>query len=326
MKRSLTAALCLLFFMSFSNSQDHTFGFTIGMNSSTLSNSKLKDVSSFTGARFGFFRDFTLSPDYSLQTGAEYVHRGFTTPEYEVGINVIEMPFFLKRKLGDFDLYAGPSIEFYHSSQYSSDRLDAASLRKADFTNAGLDLSIGASYTLRLDRELLSVGARYTAGTTEASDLTGGTPASVSILFSWAGIFHFWDKKNPAPGTPADEFETEYFVRRTTADSMFKESKTPGSETERGRVYILYGKPDDIIREDFRHDPFSLSDGTILDTYEIWLYDRPAGNTLSNNIFSDFYPGQMKFVFADFHFLGIYDQIYSTEPDEIVDPRIYYER
>ncbi|HSR18531.1 MAG TPA: hypothetical protein VLM39_10625 [Ignavibacteriaceae bacterium] len=44
---------------------------------------------------------------------------------------------------------------------------------------------------------------------------------------------------------------------------------------------------------------------------------------MRNNLFSNTYPGQMKFVFADMIGFGEFDLIFSTEQVERIDPRIY---
>ena len=136
-------------------------------------------------------------------------------------------------------------------------------------------------------------------------------------------ITEFWNENDPTPGTVDNEMKTEYYRRITFADSAFKETGL-GSETDRGRVYIIYGKPDEVVYEVRTNSPFILNEGTIVHTYEIWLYHKPGLNSIRNNIFSDVYPGMMRFIFSDFHGIGMYTQIFSTEEGETIDPRIFF--
>lgn len=57
-------------------------------------------------------------------------------------------------------------------------------------------------------------------------------------------IKEFWERRDPTPGTPLNEFKEEYFQRIETATRLFKEGSTPGWLQDRGRVYITLGPPD----------------------------------------------------------------------------------
>jgi GWxTD domain-containing protein len=136
-------------------------------------------------------------------------------------------------------------------------------------------------------------------------------------------VENFWKAKDPTPTTSGNEFKDEYYSRLEYANLSYKESKFDGCETDRGRVYILYGPPAEILHENWSNKSFLLNDNTIVHTYEIWLYNKPADNEMSNHIFANFYSGQMRFVFADFHGNGIYKQIFGSQLKETVDPRIF---
>jgi len=58
-------------------------------------------------------------------------------------------------------------------------------------------------------------------------------------------IESFWDRRNPNPGNPENEFKEEYYRRIAYANEHYS-SGVPGWRTERGRVYIMYGPPDEI--------------------------------------------------------------------------------
>ena len=58
-------------------------------------------------------------------------------------------------------------------------------------------------------------------------------------------IEQFWERRNPNPGSPENEFKEEYYRRIAYANEHFA-SGIPGWRTDRGRIYIMYGPPDEI--------------------------------------------------------------------------------
>jgi GWxTD domain-containing protein len=58
-------------------------------------------------------------------------------------------------------------------------------------------------------------------------------------------IENFWLRRNPNPDSPDNEFREEHYARIAYADEHFAAGK-PGWKTDRGHIYIAYGKPDSI--------------------------------------------------------------------------------
>ncbi len=58
-------------------------------------------------------------------------------------------------------------------------------------------------------------------------------------------IQDFWDKRDPNPDTPDNEFKTEYELRVAYANKRFHEGGQ-GMNTDRGRVWIFMGPPDKV--------------------------------------------------------------------------------
>lgn len=56
----------------------------------------------------------------------------------------------------------------------------------------------------------------------------------------------FWREKDPTPGTPRNEFFEEHLRRFRYAEEHFRVPLTEGWRTDRGRIYILYGDPEEI--------------------------------------------------------------------------------
>ena len=110
-------------------------------------------------------------------------------------------------------------------------------------------------------------------------------------------LYSFWQKRDSNPSTVENEFYTEFKERVKYADERFKEYKKRGSLTDRGAIYIKYGKPSKIERKqnDYYNKP-----------YQIWYYYNVEGGVY--------------FVFGDANGLGIYRLLDSTKQGERHDP------
>ncbi|HAY33485.1 MAG TPA: GWxTD domain-containing protein [Ignavibacteria bacterium] len=93
-------------------------------------------------------------------------------------------------------------------------------------------------------------------------------------------LFLFWKSKEYASGTPYVKLKSDYFTRVKEADSKFKESFKEGWKSDRGRIYIVYGKPDDI-------DNFPFQAAT--KSYQIWRYNAVEGG--GECVFIELQPG-----------------------------------
>src|SRR5258708_510726 len=55
----------------------------------------------------------------------------------------------------------------------------------------------------------------------------------------------FWQRRDPTPDTEENEYKEEHYRRIVFANDHYQ-AGTPGWRTDRGRIYIMYGKPDSI--------------------------------------------------------------------------------
>ena len=55
----------------------------------------------------------------------------------------------------------------------------------------------------------------------------------------------FWQRRNPDPDSPENTFKEEHYRRIAYANEHFA-SGIPGWKTDRGRIYIMWGPPDEI--------------------------------------------------------------------------------
>lgn len=110
-------------------------------------------------------------------------------------------------------------------------------------------------------------------------------------------MYDFWKKRDPTPMTTINEFKVSYYDRIKYANQYFKFDFNEGWQTDRGRIYIVYGKPDDVERHPFEADQRA---------YEIWKYDNLEGG--------------IQFVFVDMgNATGDYGLVHSTARNEFKD-------
>jgi GWxTD domain-containing protein len=91
----------------------------------------------------------------------------------------------------------------------------------------------------------------------------------------------FWKRRDPTPDTPDNEFRDEFFARVRYAEEQFS-VLGPGWRSDRGRIYIQFGPPDQVESR-----PMNLD----APAYEVWTYTRP----------------ERRFVFVDYDGFGRYE-------------------
>ncbi len=110
-------------------------------------------------------------------------------------------------------------------------------------------------------------------------------------------IKEFWAKRDNTPGTPANEFKAEYLGRVQLANTIYRGTFVDGWKTDRGRVLLVYGKPDEIERFPGTSDSKE---------YHIWHYYSIQGGVY--------------FVFADKRNMSDFELVHTTARGELYDP------
>jgi GWxTD domain-containing protein len=88
-------------------------------------------------------------------------------------------------------------------------------------------------------------------------------------------IEQFWFRRDPDPDTDVNEYREEYYTRIAYANEHYT-SGIPGWKTDRGRIYIMFGKADQIESHPSggSYDRPTWEGGGTTSTYpfEIWWY------------------------------------------------------
>ncbi|NOY57590.1 MAG: GWxTD domain-containing protein, partial [Calditrichaeota bacterium] len=100
-------------------------------------------------------------------------------------------------------------------------------------------------------------------------------------------MIQFWDSRDPDLNTPENEFWLNYRTRIQVANSRFTTGYEKGWLTDRGRIMIKYGIPDEIERHPLSQDS---------KPFEVWSYYRNKG---------------LKFIFIDEEGFNQYRLIYT---------------
>lgn len=64
-------------------------------------------------------------------------------------------------------------------------------------------------------------------------------------------IRNFWDRRDPDPRTPQNEARLTFWWRVMEANRRFGDTPLPGWKTDRGKIFILLGPPDDIEKKEY---------------------------------------------------------------------------
>ena len=88
-------------------------------------------------------------------------------------------------------------------------------------------------------------------------------------------IEEFWRRRDPDPDTDENEFREEYYERIAYANEHFA-SGIPGWKSDRGRIWIMYGKPDETETHpsggNYQREPQEGGGSTSTYPFEKWFY------------------------------------------------------
>jgi GWxTD domain-containing protein len=176
--------------------------------------------------------------------------------------------------------------------------------RSAEFRMAGFELEQQLVEATRTTGELEDVFARSSEAQldtlfaplvylAERGELTpyDGLTAEGKQRF----LRGFWRRRDPTPGTPENEMRAGFYLRIAEANRRFREggaARIPGWRTDRGRILILHGEPEQTLRRP--------SSGPT-NPWEAWKYTRQRA---------------VRYVFYDQTRLGNYILLFTNDLKE----------
>src|SRR5215472_6366907 len=85
----------------------------------------------------------------------------------------------------------------------------------------------------------------------------------------------FWYRRDPTPDTPENEYKDEFYERIAYSNEHFA-SGIPGWKTDRGRIYITWGKPDEVESHPsggaYERESYEGGGSTSTYPFERWFY------------------------------------------------------
>jgi GWxTD domain-containing protein len=142
------------------------------------------------------------------------------------------------------------------------------------------------------DCDNLFNGIKYIAASKEISQYENLSTLDAKREF----LFNFFGARDPNPGSSVNEFKEEFLKRIETVESRYKTFTRKGVRTDRGRVYLTLGEPDEIELHpnDYNSKP-----------YEVWYFNSVEGG--------------IYFIFGDISGYSDYELLHSTKRGELRD-------
>lgn len=241
--------------------------------------------------QYGYLYNITDDKDNVIREYPEKINSGFATSAAEAnGINVIALPngnYFLNIILTDKSNSKSVSQKkkFFVNKpkREKSDKVIAAKIEGyEEYVNFNID---------ELNTEFDQI--KYICRSEEVDVFEQLDDAESKKRF----LSQFWTRRDPDPSTPLNEYKQIYFENLRIVNENYSDQFKQGWRTDRGRVILIYGKPNEIER-----NPSTIDS----QPFEIWYYYSLEGGS--------------QFIFADLSGNGNYELLHSTFRNEIKDP------
>ncbi|MEJ7813350.1 MAG: GWxTD domain-containing protein [Gemmatimonadaceae bacterium] len=113
----------------------------------------------------------------------------------------------------------------------------------ADTVRTPLFVTFGDEWAIASFDEMLNY-LRYFVSPSRLAELRGASPETRAAV--WGA---FYKQSDPDPATPEHEGLRDYFNRLQQANERFREEGTPGWLSDRGRVFVTLGEPDQVLEQ-----------------------------------------------------------------------------
>jgi GWxTD domain-containing protein len=196
----------------------------------------------FAPALLFYYEIYDLPPEsgrYILTYRVDHLAQAFTRQET---LDVTPEP-------GTFSAFDSLSLEGFPSGDYSL----TIALVDRDQVKAKVEGSFQTDWSLlnQLKNDYLKAveQLRFAASSSEMKELKEAPEEE--RLERWLA---FWKSKDPTPGTPENELREEYYRRLKYVNQNLSVRTREGWETDMGRIYMIYGHPDDVEKHPFDRD------------------------------------------------------------------------
>ncbi|GJQ61385.1 MAG: hypothetical protein SCALA702_04380 [Melioribacteraceae bacterium] len=132
-------------------------------------------------------------------------------------------------------------------------------------------------------------------------------------------VEEFWSHMDPDTTTSVNELEEEYTKRLEYANRKYKDRRGWG-RSDRKRIYLIYGEPDYIDREEFTDQKVGMFSS--VKALEVWYYNNPPKLFVAGSRLDKTFTGEQSFIFADMNGMGVYKLLTSTEDLQDIDSRL----
>lgn len=188
--------------------------------------------------------------------------------------------------LGEFNISELPSGNYNMVIEVRNNKNDLVAINQVFFQRSN-----SMAFTKADDFNRLDISNTFASGITDSIGLKDAirsfrpisNPAEhnfedfqlkkADLITSQRYLYNFWKSRNPAD--PEAGFR-KYMEQVLIVNEAYKTQIDKGYETDRGRVYLQYGPPNDVVREER---------GTGTYPYEVWHYYKIQNYTNKKFIF-----------------------------------------
>jgi len=258
---------------------------------------------------------YNLTYDSNVDTGNYSVQYRVLDSDGQI---VREFPAKIRKKPGKSAVEAsGMNIISFRSGTYflelevnDLEVNESVSKQKKFFIYREGDLAISDSVAQRLTEEKLrasveriyknmsdaNLNEEFDAAAYIATKEEKGIFKTLDISGKQSFLLEFWQKRDTTPETPQNEFRDNYLTLVNTANKEFSGFRK-GYKSDRGRVLLVYGVPDEIERF-----PLNMQHKE----HQIWKFFSIQGGVI--------------FIFVDKQGFGNLELVHSTARGELTDP------
>jgi len=215
------------------------------------------------------------SVDARVEVGKVNAYK-FPTDTYTLIINLVD-------SLADYGVSSRKRFFVYNPSVVPSDTLQTT-------VTPVLSTMFGSMSIEELD-DMFSK-SKYIASEAEKDKYEALTTVDAKREF----MYTFWKARDENPSDDKNQYFQDYLKRVYEANERFTAGKKEGWKTDKGRVYLIYGRPSEIDRY-----PNQIE----TKPYEIWRYESVEGGVV--------------FIFGDITGFNDYQLLHSTKRGELRD-------